>query len=103
MKLTSLVIDPASLGARKWLTEVRPVYAYTNNVKTNEIIGFKYLLVLPDKSLERIDVKIEGRKRMDVLDGYIEVEFEGLEIYIYWYSGSYRVGARATGIRKVEG
>lgn len=103
MKLTSLVINPVSLGERMWLTEIRPVYAYINNVKTNEIIGHKYSLVLPDKGLERIDVKIEGRKRMDAPEGYVEVEFEDLELYIYWYQKGYKVGARATDIRKVEG
>ena len=32
-------------------------------------------------------------------DGYAEVIFQDLELYIYWQKGTYPVGARAKGIQ----
>lgn len=62
IKLHALKIDVvATLGKRYWLTEVRPVYKYTDNKKTDEIDGYRYTIVLPERGLEKISVKIEGK------------------------------------------
>ena len=52
IKLHALKIDVvATLGKRYWLTEVRPVYKYTDNKKTDEIDGYRYTIVLPERGL----------------------------------------------------
>ena len=54
-------------------------------------------VAMPEKGLDKINVRIDGDKRMDAPDGYAEVRFDGLEVFIYWSQGQHQVGARATG------
>lgn len=98
MKLNDLMIDPRSLGNKLWLVDVAPAYEYKDNKRTDTILGYRYCIALPEKGLDKIDVRIDGEKQMEAPDGYAEVRFDGLEIFIYWSRGDYHVGARATGI-----
>ena len=101
MKITDLIIDPRSLGSKLWLVEVSPAFAYVNNRKTDTILGYRYTVALPEKGLEKINVRIDGDKGMEAPDGYVEVRFDGLEVFIYWSQGQPQVGAKATGIHLV--
>lgn len=100
LKLTDLVIDPKCLGNRFLLVGIEATYLYKNGEKTEIQNGYKYTVMLPEKKCEKLSVKIEGKQQIP--DEYCEVEFEGLQIYIYWLSGRYRVAACATRIRKKE-
>lgn len=102
MKITDLRIDPKSLGDRLWLVDVEPAYLYKDNVRTNEIVGYRYVVAMPEKGLEKMSVKIEGEKRMESPEIYSEVQFEGLELFIYWSSGQPVVGARAKDVHLVN-
>lgn len=102
MKITDLIIDPASLGNQLWLVGISPAYEYRNNRRTDKITGYRYTVAMVDKGLEKINVKIDGEQLMDEPNGYIPVEFVGLELYIYFAQGQPAVGARAKGIRPVE-
>lgn len=101
MKITDLKIDPASLGGKQWLVEVVPAYAYQDNRRTDTVIGYRYTVALPERNLDKISVRIDGAKRMESPNGYIEVRFENLELYLYWSRGEYQLGARATNIHPV--
>ena len=48
---------------------------------------------------DKIAVRIDGKQQLDVPDGYAEVVFQNLELYIYWMQGTYQVGARAKGVK----
>jgi len=98
MKLTDLIIDNRSLGTKFWLVEVMPNYEYKDGRRTDTISGHRYMIALPEKGLDKIGVRIEGQKQIESPDGYIEVRFDGLEVFIYWMNGQYQVGARAKGI-----
>ena len=102
MKITDLIIDPRSLGSKLWLVEVSPAYEYRENRKTDSVLGYRYTVAMPEKGLDKINVRIDGDKRMDAPDGYAEVRFDGLEVFIYWSQGQPQVGARATGIHLVN-
>lgn len=102
MKITDLIIDPKSLGSKLWLMEVSPAYEYQNNRRTDTVLGYRYTVALPDKGLDKINVRIDGEKRMDTSDGYVEVRFDGLEVFIYWSQGQPQVGARAADIHLVN-
>lgn len=99
MKITDLQIDLKSLGNKLWLVEVAPAYAYQDNRRTDTIIGYRYTVALPERNLDKISVRIDGAKRMESPNGYIEVRFENLELY--WSRGEYQLGARATNIHPV--
>jgi len=59
-------------------------------------------VALPEKGLDKINVRIDGEKRMDTPDGYVEVRFDGLEVFIYWSQSQPQVGARAADIHLVN-
>ena len=101
MKITDLIIDPRSLGNKLWLVDVTPAYEYQNNKRTDTVLGYRYAVALPEKGLDKINVRIDGDKRMEAQDGYVEVCFDGLEVFIYWSQGQPQVGAKATGIHLV--
>ena len=102
LKITDLEVRSQSLGNKFWLVEVSPAFAYLNNRKTDTILGYRYTVALPEKGLEKINVRIDGDKLMDSPDGYVEVRFDGLEVFIYWSQGQPQVGAKATGIHLVN-
>ena len=98
MKITDLVISNSSLGKKLWLVEVLPAYEYQNSKRTDNITGYRYVIAMPDRSLEKIGVKIEGKQLLEAPEGYAEVTFTDLEIFIYWSNSQPQVGARAKGI-----
>lgn len=102
MTLKDLIIDPKSLGRRFWLVDVVPVYEYKDNVRTDNITAYRYVVALPDKGLDKIGVKIEGSPLMEKPDGYAEVTFQGLEINVYMIGGQLNFAAKATGITLVN-
>jgi len=102
MKITDLKIDNSSLGNRLWLVEVVPAYEYQNGKRTDNITGYRYVIAMPERSLEKIGVKIEGKQLLEAPEGYAEVTFSDLEIFIYWSSGQPQVAARAKGISLVN-
>ena len=69
---------------------------------TDTVLGYRYTVALPEKGLDKINVRIDGDKLMDAPDGYAEVRFDGLEVFIYWSQGQPQVGAKATGIHLVN-
>ncbi len=54
MKLTDLIIDPMSLGSKLWLVDVAPCYEYQNKMRTQNVLGYRYTIALPEKGLDKI-------------------------------------------------
>ena len=102
MKITDLIIDPKSLGSKLWLVDVSPAYEYKDNRRTDTVTGYRYAVAMPEKGLDKINVRIDGKQLMEAPDGFAEVRFEGLEVFIYWSQGQPQVGAKATGIQLVN-
>ena len=101
MKITDAKIDLATFGNKMWLVDVKPAYAYENNHRTDTVIGYRYIVALPERGLDKVSIRIDGAKRMDAPNGFVEVKFENLEVFIYWSRGEYQLGARATNIHPV--
>ena len=103
LKLGDLVIDPkGSLGSKYWLTEVAPIYQYSDNKRTDTIVGHRYTICLPERALEKINVKIDGRQLVEKPETYSEVIFENLGLFIYYLNKEPQIAARATGISLVN-
>ena len=98
MKLTDLIVSPKSLGDKLWLVDVSPAYEYKDGKRTDTVLGYRYSVALPEKGLDKVDVRIDGQQQTEAPNGYVEVRFDGLEVFIYWSKGDYHVGAKATGI-----
>lgn len=102
MKITDLTINPRSLGSKLWLVDIVPTYEYKDNRRTDTVTGYKYVVALPEKGLDKIAIKIDGTQLMEKPGSYVEVNFTGLEVFIYWLNGQPQVGAKATGISLVN-
>lgn len=98
MKITDVIIDPRTLGKKLLLVDVSPYYAYIDNKKTDTIEGYRYTVALPDRAFEKVAIKIKGEAQMDNPDTYIDVSFEGLELFIYWRNNEPTLGVRAQSI-----
>ena len=82
--------------------DVIPSYAYQNGQRTDTVTGYRYTVALPDKGLDKINVRIDGDQQMDAPASFVEVRFAELEPYLYWSGGEYQLGARAKGIAAVN-
>lgn len=102
LNIRDLKIDPASLGEKKLLVDIAPAYEYKDGKRLDTVTGYRYIVALPEHSLEKLGVKIEGRQLMEKPDGFAEVEFSGLEVFAYEAQGRAQVSARATGISLVN-
>ena len=84
MKITDLIISPESLGKRFWLTTVTKIVEYKDNKPTENILGYRYIVALPDRNLDKIAIRIDGTQKMEQPQtGFIEVNFQNLEIFIF--------------------
>lgn len=98
LKITDIIIDPLTLGSKLWLVDIQPAYSYVDGHRTDTITGYRYTVALPEKNLEKIAVRIDGEQKMEAPNGFVEVTFCDLELYIYWTQNQPQVGARATDI-----
>ena len=84
LNIRDLKIDNASLGRKMLLVEVVPAYEYKDKQRTDTITGYRYVVCLVDHHLEKLNVRIDGPQLMEQPDGFVEVEFEGLEVRGRW-------------------
>jgi len=98
LNIRDLKIDPASLGAKKLLVDITPAYEYKDGRRMDTITGYRYVVALPEHSLEKLGVKIEGKQLLEKPEGFVKVEFSGLEVFAYESQGRTQISAKATGI-----
>ena len=98
MKLRDMWFDNACLGKKKLLVEVVPAYEYKDKQRTDTITGYRYVVCLVDHHLEKLNVRIDGPQLMEQPDGFVEVEFDGLEVRAYESKGVVNFTAKADGI-----
>lgn len=102
MNISDLIIDPKSLGNKLWLVDILPVYVYENNKRTENISGYRYIVAMPEKNLDKIGIKIEGKQQVEKPEGYAEITFQNLEVFIYYINGQPQIGAKAIGATLVQ-
>lgn len=100
MEVKDIVADAKkTVGSNLMLVDIIPVNVYENGKRTDKICGYRYVVAMPDHAFDKISVKIDGAKQLDMPeDEYPVVEFENLTIKIFWSPDGYRVGATATGV-----
>lgn len=102
LNIRDVKIDIASLGHKKLLTDVTPAYEYRDGKRTDTVTGYRYEAALVSLGLEKLNVRIDGKQLMEAPeDGYIEVEFTGLEVGAYEKDGHVFFTAKAAGIAPV--
>lgn len=104
LNLSELIIDPRSVGKKLFLVGVKPVYEYANGHRvSDEVVGFKYDIALPEHQMEKISVRIDGACLMGVPESFEPVVLEGLKLSLYWTPNGHQIKAIATGIKSVGG
>jgi len=100
LRIQDLVVDAhKSFGNKYWLVGTAPAYEYRDGRRTENVTGYRYAICLPEKGLEKIGVKIDGKQQMEAPEsGYVEVKLDGLELHFYWSNGQPQVAAKATSI-----
>ena len=98
LNIRDLKIDNASLGRKMLLVEVVPAYEYKDKQRTDTITGYRYVVCLVDHHLEKLNVRIDGPQLMAQPDGFVEVDFDGLEVRAYESKGVVNFTAKADGI-----
>ena len=102
LNIRDLRIDPASLGSKKLQVDITPAYEYKDGKRTDNLTGYRYTVALPEHGLDKISVRIDGKQLIEKPEGYIEVEFNGLEVNAYESQGHVQFTAKATGISPVR-
>ena len=104
VKMSDLVIDTAKTVGKESpkVTDVKPKYEYRDKVRTSNILGYNYETMFPGMRMEKLNVAIEGPALLEAPNGYYDVQFDGLEIYIYWAGGENHIGARAKGVKVLK-
>ncbi len=103
IKLKNVVVDVRkTVGNVTLLTDIKPVYRYQNGNRTDEVTGYKYEVCLPERHLDKLDVYIDGPKKMEEPTGNIPVEFESLVLFIGWSHYGYELKASAINIIALE-
>ena len=102
LNIRNLKIDPTSLGEKMLLVDITPAYEYKDGRRLDTVTGYRYIVALPEHGLEKLGVKIDGKQLLDKPDGFVEVEFDGLEVFAYEAQGKTQISARATGIILVD-
>lgn len=98
ISIRDIRIDPASIGKIKLLVDVVPVHEYREKQRTDNILGYRYVVALPQLAYEKLGVRIDGPQLLDKPESAVEVEFSGLELGAYESQGHTMISAKATGI-----
>ena len=102
VSIRDLRIDPASIGKTKLLVDVVPVHEYREKQRTDNILGYRYIVALPQLAFEKIGIRIDGPQLLEKPDEAVEVEFSGLELTAYESQGHTMISAKATGVTLVN-
>lgn len=102
LNIRNLRIDPTSLGREMLLVDIAPRYEYREGRRTDNLTGYSYIVALPAHGLEKISVRIDGKRLMEKPEGFVEVAFTGLEVNAYEREGRVQFSGTATGIAPVK-
>lgn len=95
----------ATTGDTLLLTDIRPTYRYNQGVRTDEITGYTYEVLLADRQYMQLRIKISGQRQLDpaVLNGNTpRVRVLGLELIPYAVNGRTGVSAKAESIEIID-
>lgn len=105
MDINHIVIDTnKTVGNTTILVGVTPAFEYVDGVRKDNIVGYKYELVLPDRLYEKLVVKILGKKRVELADDGVPqpVALDGLTMSLYWTPQGHKVSATADNIKLIS-
>lgn len=58
LNIRNLKIDPSFLGEKMLLVDITPAYEYKDGRRPDTVTGYRYIVALPEHSLEKLGVKM---------------------------------------------
>ena len=103
LNLSDLKIDPLeTLGEKMLLVGVVPIYEYVDKKRTDNVTGFRYIVVCPKLAFEKVGVRIDGPQLVEMTESYFQVQFDDLEVLVYNIDRNVNITVKATGIKRVK-
>ena len=103
MNIRDIVIDAEkTVGTKFMLVDVSAYYKYENQERTDNIEGYKYCCVLPERKYQALNVKIKGEKKIELKSESIPVVFDGLSLKGYLMKGTFGITAEANDVKPVK-
>ena len=104
LKISDLKIDvKATVGSPLVLCRTTPTVEYTEGVRTTKRDGTRYSVACPAAGMQTLTVKVLGPQTVECSEkGMILVDFDDLDIYVYFKDGKPFVAGRAKAIRLVD-
>ena len=85
LSTANLYIDNGCFGSNMLLTRVVPYKDYQDGKPVDGVAGHKYIVVLPSRAYEMLEVKVPGAKALDLAPGEsIPVTFDNLRVRPYF-------------------
>ena len=105
LKLGDLKIDAErTVGSPLVLCRTQPTMAYEEGVRTSKRDGTRYSVACPAAGMQTLTVKVLGQQTVECSEkGMVLVDFDDLDIYVYFKDGKPFVAGRAKAIRLVDG
>lgn len=105
LKLSDLKIDvKATVGSPLVLCREQPTVAYEGGVPTSRRDGTRYTVACPGAEMKTLAVKVPGPQVVEhSKKGMVLVDFDDLDIYVYFKDNKAFVAARAKAIRLADG
>ena len=82
MNILSKLLESPKLGTIKYI-ERRPIKPYIDGKATEEVIGYRYICILPDMGYAQIAIKIDGKPQLDEPSEPYNVVCDGLKATAY--------------------
>lgn len=105
LKLSDLKIDvKATVGSPLVLCRTNPTVEYAEGVRTSRRTGTRYTVACPAAGMQTLTVKVLGQQTVECSEkGMVLVDFDDLDIYVYFKDGKPFVAGRAKAIRLADG
>ena len=95
-------IDQTATG-KMLLVSAAPYYRYADGVRSDDVEGYKYDVVLPSSAFEKLTVKVAGSQTVEITGpDPIPVTFEHLIVRPYVLNGSLGITASANKITRAK-
>lgn len=106
IQVRDLVIDnEKTVGENLLLTDVFPTYKYDQGIKTEEIVGYTYVVLLASRQYQQLRIKIPGNCQIEqslLHNSTPRVHVQGLKLTPYAMNGRTGVAAKAEAIEIID-
>lgn len=106
IQIRDLIIDTEkTIGESLLSTGIFPTFKYVDGLKTEDVIGYTYVVLLASRNFQQLRIKIPGACQIEqriLQDHSPRVHVEGLQLIPYTMNGRSGVAAKAEAIEVIS-